>query len=547
MPNSLFKVRAVHQYASDEVDDLTFGVGQVINVEVVEDAEWYSGNYTDSNTGQFKTGLFPQSFVQKIPNEPPRPSHASHAKFQQQTDLSASPINVPAVPAAKEAAPIEAASPIRAPVPVSSNFAPIQKQSSASPEMKSSASASSFPLSAPPSSASNPTSSSSAGPPKKRNAFQDRIAAFNSSSDATAFSPLSQPKQGTYSKKPFHAAPTNSYVPHIVSAPKPVRSPPPQGSEVVHYNDHQESEEEQSMPNVSLKDRIKLLQQQQAAEAARAEALATKKMKKAKQRQEGAEQLESAETGGSLKSLTRRDSSEFQGELDASHTGGSVGQSIDGDSHALSSVHESQEPSVTGRQSLDHARIETVVEREEAEEGDEDEDEDEDEEEAKRLALRERMAKISGGMGMHMMMPGMMPGSFSGMPGTAPPLKKSIKKVVEDVEPVEHKSAPVPSDLEEDEEDESLPPARSLPPPQPTRLLPPQPPLATGLAPGFTQPPVNRELVSVINAHKDESESEDAEEAWSESETSLQPTKPAAGISATAAKRNSTQGIIKIF
>lgn len=507
-----FKVRALYPYESEEPDDLTFNTGQVITVDVVEDEEWYSGSYTDSKTGQFKSGLFPITFVQSIADEPVA-APAPAAPEVEEDDFE----DVKPVPVAQQKTAAPAAAPVPAPVPIP---APIEMQASSSPELKS------------------PVTASSTEQPRKRNAFQDRIAAFNTSTDV-APSPFAQPKPVSYAKKTFYAAPSNSYVPQIPSVPKQVRhnSPPPQvpASEIVHYNDHNESEEEKAMPNVSLKDRIKLLQQQQAAEAARAEALATKKKTKSKVRKPSEGELEPVETGGSLKS-NRRESLESP-ELDATFTGGSM-KSVtsplaEPQEAPLASVPESI-PSILSPASVHHPEPkeeEKEEEEEEEQEEEEDDEDEEDEEEARRLALRERMAKISGGMGMHlgMGMPGMvMPGGFGGMPGaTAAPVKKAKKKE-EDVEP---RPQPIPilpfatpqppakiatpSDLEEDEEDESVTPQPRPPPPKP----PGESPVETSAPPA-----ANRELTSVIDAHRDDSESDESTGAWSD--TKQQAPKP---------------------
>lgn len=498
-----FKVRALYPYESEEPDDLTFNTGQVITVDVVEDAEWYSGSYTDSKTGQSKSGLFPISFVQSIAGEPVA-APASAAPEVEEDDFE----DIKPVPVVQQKAAAPAAAPVPAPAPVPIP-APTEKQPSSSSELKS------------------PVSASSTEQPRKRNAFQDRIAAFNTSTDV-APSPFAQPKPVSYAKKTFYAASSNSYVPQLPSVPKQVRhnSPPPQvpASEIVHYNDPNESEEEKAMPNVSLKDRIKLLQQQQAAEAARAEALATKKKTKSKVRKPSEGELEPVDTGGSLKS-NRRESLESS-ELVATFTGGSM-KSItsplaEPQEAPLASVPESM-PSILSPASAAHYP-EPKEEEEEEEDEEEDDDDEEDEEEARRLALRERMAKISGGMGMHlgMGMPGMvMPGGFGGMPGaTAAPVKK-VKKKEEDVEsrpqpiPILPFATPqppakiaTPSDLEEDEEDESVTP-------QP-RPLPPKLPVES-LVESAGPPVANRELTSVIDEHRDDSESDESTGAWSDS------------------------------
>lgn len=69
-----FKVKAVYEYSSPHEDDLSFPNGQIINVTEEEDADWYIGNYIDAS-GSKHDGLFPKNFVEKFePEAPPRPT-----------------------------------------------------------------------------------------------------------------------------------------------------------------------------------------------------------------------------------------------------------------------------------------------------------------------------------------------------------------------------------------------------------------------------------------------------------------------------------------
>lgn len=68
-----FKVKAVFDYSSPHDDDLSFPNGQIITVTEEEDAEWYIGEYTDQS-GEKHAGLFPRNFVERYePAAPPRP------------------------------------------------------------------------------------------------------------------------------------------------------------------------------------------------------------------------------------------------------------------------------------------------------------------------------------------------------------------------------------------------------------------------------------------------------------------------------------------
>lgn len=57
-----FKAVAQFPYESEYDDDLNFCKDQVITITSIEDDEWYYGEYNDS-TGELKEGIFPRSFV----------------------------------------------------------------------------------------------------------------------------------------------------------------------------------------------------------------------------------------------------------------------------------------------------------------------------------------------------------------------------------------------------------------------------------------------------------------------------------------------------
>ncbi|KAF5095838.1 hypothetical protein D0Z03_001740 [Geotrichum reessii] len=414
-----FTVRAVYPYESDVDGDLTFEANQLITVEVIEDSEWYTGSFTDPKTKQLKSGMFPINFVETITEE---------AESQEEPV----PVSEPEV----ISPPISAPDPISVSVPVSAASQPESKRGNPveSPEITTQ------PIAQLPTSNNEPTShSESTAAPKKRNAFQDRIAAFNSSNIAPT--PFAQPKPTSFVKKPFYAAPTNSYVPQIPHIPKPAKPAPPQvpAAEIVHYNDDA-NEDEKPVPKVSLKDRIRLLQEQQQAEAARAEALAAKKKQKkaAKKVEHDDIAAEYEETAPS--SLPVEVDVGEQESLEPTVTGGSLARTLSVGSAA------SREDAHTDAQPKHHHEIQSVPEQPEPKEIDSNEDEDEDseedeedEEEARKQALRERMAKISGGMGMHLGM--IMPGGFG---ASASSKKHKKKKVEEESESTEYTQAPVP-------------------------------------------------------------------------------------------------------
>ena len=224
-------------------------------------------------------------------------------------------------------------------------------------------------------------------------------------------------------------------------------------------------EEDQPKPT-SLKERIALLQKQQIEQAQRhAEAAAKKEKPKRppKTRAEGHEGAEEAEAAAQTPQpppLERRDTEDTEGRasLEESHPprlphpprrkSSKVAETQDGNEADMSGAGDTTEgqEDLTEREDSDEklawvptagkapaaetrdgneeeeAAGEEKQDEEEQEEGEE-EEEDEDPEVRRKEELRARMAKMSGGMGMHGMFgpPAMMP-----MPGSgpAPPKKK---------------------------------------------------------------------------------------------------------------------------
>jgi hypothetical protein len=424
-----FTVRAVYPYESDVEGDLVFDANQLITVEVIEDSEWYTGSYLDSKTKQLKSGMFPINFVEPVAEE-------AEPEDELEPEPQAAPVPTPAPVSAPVPTPVSVSVPAPAPVPTPVTIQPKPKEykPAQSPEIKASPIEQSLSSNSPPSSQPETTAA-----PKKRNAFQDRIAAFNSSSSAPT--PFAQPKPTSFVKKPFYAAPTNSYIPQIPHIPKPAKPTPPQipVGEIVHHDDDAD-EDEKPVPKVSLKDRIRLLQEQQQAEAARAEALAAKKkQKKAAKKAEHDDLAAAGEEAATSAFLAEGDADE-QEPLELTITGGSLARTLSVGSAA--SHEEFLHPVAQTKHQHEISSVPEQPESEEIETKDDDEEEsdedEEDEEEARKQALRERMAKISGGMGMHLGM--IMPGGF----GAPAPSRKPKKKVEEESVPAEPSQAPIP-------------------------------------------------------------------------------------------------------
>ena len=473
-----FRVKAQYDYTSKESDDLNFPNGQIITVTDEEDADWYYGEYEDSE-GYKQEGLFPKNFVKIYePETPPRPSRISRSK--KEVDSSAGgdegekgantgEAEVPSPEAITTSAPLKAQS-------FSNEQIEVQKQSvqPPKPEPRPAAPAANATTKPAPPNSSKPAPPPTAEKPSS-GSFRDRINAFNK----PAAPPVAPNKPGGlgssgsgFIKKPFVAPPPskNAYVP-------PPREPPPQKvyrreedpeltTRASRENENEDlpsqaqvaaqTDETEDQPKpTSLKDRIALLQKQQMEQAARhAEAGQKKEKPKRPPRKhvephdhaleqeedvggEGPEAMNSGETTGKIdiaRSTTRsRKSREatpvgspvavpsrdlLNDPNDADQSG--VGDTEDGEE--LSTGRDDSDEKPPRKVSLPPSRqpqapigeAEVGDEEDNAEEEDDEEngEEDIDPEVKRRMEIRERMAKMSGGMGMA--------GMF-GPPGGLPP------------------------------------------------------------------------------------------------------------------------------
>ena len=466
-----FLVKALHDYLSPEEDDLKFKSNQIITVTDEEDADWYYGEY-ENDSGTKLEGLFPRNFVKLFePEPPPRPVRASRAKKDTEAHPplqdAAPPEPVAAPPpiiAASESATVQG---VDALVPLS----PTLKE----PETSSIPPPSDSEITIP----QLPTTSSKPAPPSvtekpASNAFRDRINAFNK----PAAAPVAPVKPGGlggsgFVKKPFVAPPPskNAYIP-------PPREPPPQkvyrreedpalntkleeiaGNEVKSEpvaGAKDDDEEDQPKPT-SLKERIALLQKQQMEQAAR-HAEKTKRHKKAAdadqahigQEDVAPEALEGERNSGVMEkeddvASTRiaKDQTPVRSPI-VSPPRELLSDGNDADESGAADTAEGEETS-TGRDDSDEqpnrrsvqpaapprrppeppeasisreAPIQGNTEREDRGSEDGEDEDDVDPEVQRRMEIRERMAKMSGGMGMAGMFgpPGGLPSRSSAKP-----------------------------------------------------------------------------------------------------------------------------------
>jgi len=455
-----FQVKALYDYNSKEADDLRFPSGQVITVTDDEDADWYFGEYEDS-TGSKQEGLFPKNFV-KIhePETPPRPSKFSRSKKELEPLAPANEAEKTPNTEELEASWLQATStsaPIEEPTV---QIQPLEEKQKLLVQMSKTESSSAAPpanttikRALPP--ASKPAPPQAAEKPAT-GSFRDRINAFNKPA-APPVAPLKPSGLGAaggsgFVKKPFVAPPPskNAYVP-------PPRELPPQRAyrreedpEVVAQTSREVEQEDvtaqpQAAPSTddsedqpkptSLKDRIALLQKQQMEQAARHAEAGQKKEKPKRppkkhvepqestagqeedQEGESLDILNSAETTGRFSRLRKSREATPLGSPVAAPARDILHDPNDADQSGVGDTEEGEELS-TGRDDSDEkprrkssmplqrppqAPVQEADEEDNAEEDDveaEEEEEDVDPEVKRRMDIRERMAKMSGGMGM---------------------------------------------------------------------------------------------------------------------------------------------------
>ncbi|KAI1377537.1 hypothetical protein F4677DRAFT_444129 [Hypoxylon crocopeplum] len=491
-----FKVKSIYEYTSNHEDDLPFGIGQIITVTDEEDADWYGGEYVD-NLGVKQEGIFPRNFVEKYePTAPPRPTRARKKETESTAGPSSPPLPPPAVPSSPPpadeptyfpsevpheeprvasppppaAAPRSPTAPV-APVAKPPESAPIPAPVHVEPKVPEPASPRVATHAAPKAPAPGPARPSPPVTEKPAsNSFKDRIAAFNkpAAPPVAPFKPsgLASGSSG-FIKKPFVAPPPsrNAYVPPPRDVPttkvyRRDEDPEVKASQAESLENAEkaglvptgapEGQGEDQPKPTSLKERIALLQKQQAEAAQRhAEAVAKKEKPKRppKKRTESEEAPPAAEAAEIPLPLERRDTAEIASKssldeprpprqsLTVRRKSSAAQRENDGNEADMSGAGdtEGQDENLTERDdSDDKSRPHTGTAPEpEITEGEEEveQEEDVDPEARRKEELRARMAKMSGGMGFHGMFgpPGMMPAggpATTKKPKTSPPAER---------------------------------------------------------------------------------------------------------------------------
>ncbi|KAI1150825.1 hypothetical protein F4825DRAFT_387356 [Nemania diffusa] len=493
-----FKVRAIYEYTSGHEDDLPFPVGQIITVTDEEDPEWYGGEYVD-DTGVKQEGIFPRNFVEKFePTAPPRPirarkrdpEHAPPAAPPSPPPAAAAPPQPPVEEAPVEtqsgdfhnespvaipqAPPVDQSHPPEAPpVPVANppEIAPVPAP--APIESKEVDSVGSLSVDAPPQSKSPPPAQTRSPPPPlaqkpASNSFRDRIAAFNkpAAPPIAPFKPSGLSSgSSSFIKKPFVAPPPSrhAYVPPPREAPvtriyrregdPEMKETPAESIDTAEKAkpmpamDSEPRDEDQPKPT-TLKERIALLQKQQAEAAQRLAGAVAKKEKPARPPKKRIDNNTPSETTTVDQAVApplpvdRKDSTDINRKnsvdeppstrqsLNISRTSTEPVENNENkmDTSGVGDTMESQEDLTThdgGDEKLkspNSGEGSMPEEQTTGEDGEEEQDEEDDvdPEVRRKEELRARMAKMSGGMGMAGMFgpPGMM--GLGGLPVKKP-------------------------------------------------------------------------------------------------------------------------------
>ncbi|RVD80320.1 uncharacterized protein DFL_008222 [Arthrobotrys flagrans] len=444
-----YTVCALYDYSSPHEDDLNFTTGQKIRVTEEEGTDWLHGQYHD-NQGTLHQGIFPKNYVErveepeppKLPPVPVRPQHDDSKKAAPPAAPADEPLKSPPKQAATPTA--AAATPVEQNPPPKEQQQPTNRKSFIAPRTKSET----------PKPPLSPTSTEEDDKPV--GSFRDRIAAFNRST-ATPLAPThSQPRSSGFIKKPFVPPPPskNAFIPPVQQHVEPRRDtetrPPVPKEPPVNRQDEPAQQEE--APKVSsLKDRIAMLQSVQLNPAMGGK---PKKPPKPppKKKEESVPKPETQEapqlpelTSDGDSSLPRtsletpRDSNEAAGE--SQNAAREAAHDTEGTQESQPVPNQQDGVNPEGAKLSEGAGDARKAEGEDdeaeggEEEGEEEEEEEVDPEIARRLAIRERIMKmsISGGMGGMGGMYGGIP--MMGGPAAYRPPPKTPKMEPSTVEP----------------------------------------------------------------------------------------------------------------
>jgi hypothetical protein len=489
---SLYKVKALYDFEAKEEDDLALTGGQIIDVTEEVDDNWLEGRYTD-DSGASNSGIFPRDFVEKhepeVPTRPARPARAKPDAAPVPTPTQEVADAKEVADDEQKAPPIPAASkpevpPVELPKPSS-----MAEEQPRPPSAKDEPPPPPKPANVEPAAPAAPAAKKPPPVATKSNAFRDRIAAFNQAA-AAPLAPVipggPKPQSNTFIRKPFVAPPpmANSYVPPPRHEPvhrpylreedpeiKKRREEDRAAAEAAGLTgggptEKQEEDDDDAPKPMTLKERMALLQKQQMEQAQRRADNGPKKEKKPPAPPKKPSDSSADVQPGDGETLEHGRAADAAGRqsLDASRDAPPVppvqrrpteplspgpaapdselvSDGNDADQSAAGETTEDDTGTIGPDDSDDkyapppppRAAAVPMQEEDEGNEADHtegaEEEESEDEEERRRRELRERMAKMSGGMGMAGLF-----GPLGGMPipGAGPPKKRKEKQATED-------------------------------------------------------------------------------------------------------------------
>lgn len=423
--------------AANASDDLPLKTKQIVTVTEIVDDDWLYGSYTDES-GNSLSGYFPKSFVQPY----------TESSINSTNSIESAKQNIPE-PTSESESINDNNSKINEPIIDSSNNK--QNLKSLDPKLKD-------------------IESNIIYEPEN---FKNKLKSFNVNS--TPLVPMGKPIEENFIKKSFTAADhRTSYIPPSLGTSKQIKKdekkPDVISGDIISENS---KVEEIEAPRMTLKERMQMLQKQQEEEKKAIEAALKRKeeRKKAKQQQQQ-QQLHHNHTVSEIdhdinppvpESLT--ESKTISGELD-SDTDDENGNNVVPPLHeipqaknivaALEEDNSEEEEEVKGRgndankqgDDENNEAYNNEQEREDDDDDDDDNDDDDDDddeteedaEELRKRRLAERMAKLSGGMGMMGMM-GMM---TSPLPTKSTTKAKKSKKKKEESDEFENVPQAVP-------------------------------------------------------------------------------------------------------
>lgn len=422
-----FSAVALYEYKSDFEDDLNFSSGQVIQVTAVEDDEWYSGSYTDTD-GNTHSGMFPKNFVSEVDATGNLSTTAGLAPEVEEPEPSKDVEgneNTAFTKIEKTDTPVD---------PV------ISKEQADAEKLKE---------------AVERTEEEHTEKPFTPKGLSSRISTFNSGNPF----PLPGSKVPEEKSQKSLKGTTSSYVPpsfgtkdkdskskldfsHSSYVPPPLKKDKPQNAgdtnkevqpePIKPSSSFREEPQEEEGPKLSLKERIALLQQKQKEEAEReAEALKKKQQKKDSHKK----------TPPVPQPTTIDDETEIAADDLAENINEPIDNDYDDDGEPAIGLGKDVKSQATAEETVDDEVPKDQAKDEETGE-EEEEEEEEDSEESRRAALRERMAKLAGA-GMY---GGFNPFAAAGglPPSSGGATKKKSKRTEQKEEDEIPRAAPIP-------------------------------------------------------------------------------------------------------